>query len=184
MTGCGRRPSANEWLQIVCWSAGWRGWQISPDRNECAPDLYEAEQRGAREPCRPVGALRQCAARARGDESASGGSFQIVEGRVTNVGRSDGRVFIDFGSDGQRSLFRRDRAGRPPRLPRLRSGRACRRSTSASAASCRTIGGRPQIALSNPSQIEVLATERKRPGFAAPGFLQPIEDRVFFTRPS
>ena len=85
-----------EWFQVLLLERGLARVAISPDRNECAPDLYEAEQRGRAE---HAGLWALSAARRAPPEAmkdASGGSFQIVDGWVTNVGRSDGRVLHRF----------------------------------------------------------------------------------------
>jgi micrococcal nuclease len=143
------------WFQTALLERGLARVAISPDRNECAPDLYEAEAR-ARAQHAGLWALAGSAPRApEAMKSVSTGSFQIVEGWVTNVGRSDGRVFIDFGSDGQhifsaviqpedRRTFRGfDLDGLETRHIRIRG-------------TVQDWRGRPQIELSNPSQIEVL----------------------------
>ena len=90
------------WFQTALLERGLARVAISPDRNECAPDLYEAEQRAQ---TRRAGlwALSTSALRVpEAMKNTATGSFQIVQGWVTHVGHSDGRVFIDFGSDGQR----------------------------------------------------------------------------------
>jgi hypothetical protein len=81
------------------------------------------------------------------------GTFQLVEGRVSNVGQADGRLFIDFGSKRilsaviapqDRRAFRDfDLDGLPARRIRIRG-------------IVQDYRGRPEIALSNPFQIEVL----------------------------
>ena len=86
---------------------------------------------------------------------ASAGSFQIVEGQVANVGRNNGIVFIDFGGNGRRVFsaviqpedrhaFRGfDLEGLAARRIRIRG-------------IVEVYRGQNQIALSNPSQIEIL----------------------------
>ena len=85
------------------------------------------------------------------------GSFQLVEGKVANVGVHDGRAFLDFQDDYRqgfsatvapedRKAFRNagfaleDLAGRHVRLRGV----------------IEEFGGRSEIALSNPYQIEIL----------------------------
>ena len=85
------------------------------------------------------------------------GSFELVEGKVANVGIHDGRAFLDFRDDYRqgfsatvapedRKAFRNagfaleDLAGRHVRLRGV----------------IEEFGGRPEIALSNPYQIEIL----------------------------
>jgi micrococcal nuclease len=146
------------WFQAALLEKGLARVAISPDRNECAPDLYEAEQ-DAR--AKHAGLWASAANAPRAPEAmpqamkgASNG-FQIVDGWVTRVGKSDGRVFIDFGSDGRqvfsavieaedRRAFRGfDLDGLEAHHIRIRGMVQDQR-------------GRPQIELSNPSQIEVL----------------------------
>jgi micrococcal nuclease len=145
---------SGNWLQIALLEQGLARAAISPDRNECAPDLYEAEQRG-RERHAGLWALSASAPRAPEEMKNTGGSFQIVDGRVTNIGQNGGRVFIDFGSNGQhvfsaviqpedRRAFRDfDLKGLETHHIRIRG-------------LVQDYRGQPQIALSNPAQIEIL----------------------------
>ena len=83
------------------------------------------------------------------------GSFQIVEGLVSHIGRADGRTFLDFGGQGRwsfsvliapgdRHAFRDfDLDGLAGRHVRVRG-------------MVQDYRGRPEIALSNPFQIELL----------------------------
>jgi micrococcal nuclease len=143
-----------QWLQAALLEQGLARVAITPDRTECAPDLYEAETR-ARQRHAGIWALGAYQARAPEAMKGTAGSFQLVDGWVTNVGQADGRLFIDFGSNGQRSFsaiiagddrraFRDfDMDGLIARHIRIRG-------------TVQDYRGRPQIALSNPSQIEVL----------------------------
>ena len=75
--------------------------------------------------------------------------------RVTNVARNDGRVFIDFSSNGQRAfsavIQQEDRrAFRDFDLEGLEAHHVRIRGI------VQNWRGQPQIALSNPAQIEVL----------------------------
>ena len=73
--------------------------EIAPDREECAPDLYEAEAR-ARGALLGLWALPQYAVRQAGSLTGNlAGSFQLVEGKVANVGVHDGRAVLDFRDD-------------------------------------------------------------------------------------
>ena len=143
-----------QWLQTALLEQGLARVAISPDRSECAPDLYEAEAR-ARDKHAGIWALDSYQARAPDAVKAAAGSFQLVDGWVTNVGRADGRIFIDFGSNGRqqfsaviasddRRAFRDfDLDGLPTHHIRVRG-------------IVQTYRGRPEIALSNPAQIEIL----------------------------
>jgi micrococcal nuclease len=145
------------WLQMALLERGLARVEIAPDREECAPDLYEAEAR-ARGASLGLWALPQYAVKAAATLSPGlAGSFQLVEGKVANVGVHDGRAFLDFRDDYRqgfsatvapedRKAFRNagfaleDLAGRHVRLRGV----------------IEEFGGRPEIALSNPYQIEIL----------------------------
>ena len=172
--------SGGAWLQAALLEKGLARVAISPDRNECAPDLYDAEGR-ARERQAGLWALSANAPRRaeamsapprRRREIASApeaprraeavsapetpaGSFQLVEGWVTHVAQADGRTFIDFGSNGRQSfsaIIQPDdrRAFRGFDLEGLEAHRIRIRGI------VQDYRGRPEIALSNPAQIEVL----------------------------
>jgi micrococcal nuclease len=143
-----------DWLQTALLEQGLARVQIAPDRNECSPELYAAE---ARARARHVGLWAQAGFAPRKPQEMKGttGSFQVVEGWVTNVGSGAGRVFIDFSSDWQRGFsaviapedrraFRGyDLEGLHARHVRIRG-------------MVQDFRGRPEIALSNPAQIEIL----------------------------
>jgi hypothetical protein len=146
-----------EWLQRVLLERGLARVMIAPDRTACAAELYAAEAR-ARDARRGLWALPAYRIRVADAALADDiGSFQIVEGVVANVGRGDGRSFIDFSMDWRngfsavvagedRKTFRRegfDLAGLRGRRIRLRG-------------MVRSEQGRPQIVLANPAQIELL----------------------------
>jgi len=145
------------WLQVALLGRGLARVEIAPDREECAPDFYEAEAKG-RAASLGLWALPQYAVKQAAMLSPGlAGSFQLVEGRVANVGVHDGRAFLDFRNDYRqrfsatvapedRKAFRNagfaleDLAGRHVRLRGV----------------IEEFGGRPEIALSNPYQIEIL----------------------------
>lgn len=143
------------WFQIGMLELGLARVAISPDRNECAPDLYEAEQRG-REKHAGLWALPH--SQPRRPEAMTGsdtGSFQVVEGRVSGVGHNGGRVFIDFGAGGTRVFSaviqpEDHRAFRDYDLDGLEAHHIRIRGM------VEAWRGQPQIALSNPAQIEVI----------------------------
>ena len=149
------RQNQNGWMQVTLLEEGLARVQIAPDRNECSPDLYEAEGR-ARAHHAGLWASTSYVPRAPQQmQSAPTGSFQVVDGWVTNVGGSGGRIFIDFSSDWQkgfsaviapedRRAFRNfDLDGLTAKHVRIRG-------------MVQDFRGRPEILLSNPSQIEVL----------------------------
>jgi endonuclease YncB( thermonuclease family) len=149
-----RQSNKTTWFQVALLEQGLARVAISPDRDECAPDLYEAEQRG-REKHAGIWALSANAPRAPEAMNGTGGSFQIVDGRVTNIGQNGGRMFIDFGSNGQRDFSAviqpEDRhAFRDFDFEGLEAHRVRIRGL------VQEYRGRPQIALSNPAQIEVV----------------------------
>ena len=137
------------WIQIALLEQGLARVQISSDRQECAPDLYEAEAR-ARAKGAGLWALERYRVRMPEQLKGTAGSFQLVEGVAGNIGRTDGRTFIDFGgfsvviAAGDRRAFRDfdfdELSGRHIRVRGI----------------VQDHGGRPEIALSNPEQIELL----------------------------
>ena len=141
-----------QWLQAALLEQGLARVAIAPDRDECAPDLYEAEDR-ARTRRAGIWALAAYRVRAPQEMKGTAGTFQLVDGRVSNVGQADGRLFIDFGD---RRLFSAviapedRRAFRDFDLDGLTAHRVRIRGI------VQDYRGRPEIALSNPAQIEVL----------------------------
>ena len=142
------------WLQTALLEQGLARVMIAPDRSECAPDLLEAE---ARARTRKAGIWSLTDYRVRTPRTLAGatGSFQLVEGEVSNIGHADGRTFIDFGS-GNRRIFSavigsQDRhAFRDFDFDEL-SGRHVRVR-----GIVQDYRGRPEIGLSSPYQIEAL----------------------------
>ena len=142
------------WLQIALLEQGLARVAISPDRSECAPELYEAEAR-ARARRAGIWAITAYAPRSSQAMQGTAGSFQVVEGWVTNVGNRDGRVSIDFGNDWNRGfsavIATEDRrAFRGYELGSLIARHVRIRGM------VQNVRGRPEIALANPSQIELL----------------------------
>jgi endonuclease YncB( thermonuclease family) len=145
------------WFQTALLEQGLAQVQIAPDRNECAPDLYEAESR-ARARHAGLWAASGSAPRPPQDVQAPAvGNFQLVEGWVTNVGAGGGRVFIDFGNgtdrggsfsaviapEDRRAFRDFDLGGLQDKHIRIRG-------------MVQSYRGHLEIALSNPAQIELL----------------------------
>ena len=142
------------WLQGDLLRTGLAQVQIAPDRGECAPDLYDAEGEGR---ATHAGLWADAAYAVREPGAANDvGTFEIVEGKLTEVTRQDGRLILDFDS-GRRGFsasvapedMRPFRDFDPP-LDFLVGKRLRVRGT------VEERDGHPDIALSNPSQIEVL----------------------------
>jgi hypothetical protein len=140
------------WLQAALLEQGLARVQIAPDRSECAPDLYEVES-SARARKAGIWASPAYAVRTPQNLKGASGTFQLVEGLVSNIGRADGRTFIDFGDrrsfavmigSESRHAFRDfdfdELSGRRIRVRGI----------------VQDYRGRPEIVLSNPFQIEVL----------------------------
>ena len=143
------------WLQQALLEQGLARVAIVSDREECAADLYrfEAVARAARR-----GIWANAAYRVRGnrdDWRSDVGSFQLIEGRVSRVVDRDGRLLLDFGTDGRSGLLAvvagEDRRNFRRTDPVSLEGRTVRvRGV------VQDMGGRPQVSLSNPAQIEIL----------------------------
>lgn len=144
------------WLQTELLARGLARVSVAPDRQECAPDFYEAEA-SARLAGRGLWALPGFAVRDALSLSAPAGSFQVVAGRVIAVARNDGRVFLDFRTDyrkgfsatiapADRNLF----GLMEPPLEELVGHRIRLRGI------VEDFDGRLEMALSSPAQIEVL----------------------------
>lgn len=145
------------WLAVALLEQGLARVEIAPDRDECAPDLYEAEAK-ARASYSGLWALPRYAVQdALALSPTLAGRFEVVEGQVENVGVHEGRAFLDFQEDYRRGFsafiapedrkaFRKlgfaleDLVGRRIRLRGV----------------VQNFEGRPEIALSNPYQIEIL----------------------------
>jgi endonuclease YncB( thermonuclease family) len=89
--------SDGQWLQIAL-KSGMARVDISPDRTECAAELYAAET-AAR--AANLGLWSQAAYRVRAPEALGGdtGTFQIVQGQVLTADVKEGRAHIDFGAN-------------------------------------------------------------------------------------
>ena len=146
----------NVWLQTELLRRGLARVSVAPDRQECSPDLYEAEAQ-ARAARRGLWGLPEFAILKAEGFAAPPGSFQIAEGEVLNVAGRDGRVFLDFAADYRKGLSvtiapEDHKAFRDsdPALEDLVGRRIRVRGT------VEYFNGRPEIALSNPRQIEVV----------------------------
>ena len=143
------------WLQIALLEQGLARVAISPDRDECSPELYEAEAK-ARAKRAGIWAITSYAPRSpQAMRGAPAGTFQVVEGWVTNVGSRDGRITIDFRNDWTRGFSAVIAAGdrrafRGYDLESLHARHVRIRGL------VQNVRGRPEIALSNPAQIELL----------------------------
>lgn len=145
------------WLQQAMLERGLARVSIAPDREECAAELYrfETEARRGR-----VGLWANTAYRVRGnrdDWRPDIGSFQLIEGRISRVQERDGRLVLDFGTDGKSGLLAmvtsEDRRGfiRGGFDPVMLEGRNVRvRGV------VQNVGGRPQIGIASRAQIEIL----------------------------
>jgi hypothetical protein len=143
------------WLQAELLRRGLARVEPAPDRQECVPEFYKAEQE-AREAKKglwsfPALAIRRADAVPVSDK----GTFQIVEGIVVNGARRDGRIFLDFSQDYRRGFsaivapedaqfFRRFK-------PESLAGRKLRLRGMIEA-----YDGKAEILLSNPAEIEFI----------------------------
>ena len=144
------------WLQTELLGHGLARVSVAPDRQECTPDFYEAEG-AARTSRQGVWALPAFAVRDVLSLSVPAGSFQLVAGRILNVASHDGRVFLDFNLDYRKGFSatiapadRKTFRDAEPSLEDMVGHQARLRGI------VENFGGRLEMALSNPRQIEIL----------------------------
>jgi hypothetical protein len=147
----------DEWLQTALLRRGLARVDLAPDRGECASELYAAEREGRAARAGlwalPGYAIRTPASVGSGDN----GAFEIIEGRVVDAEVRDGRAFLDFGAD-----YRHDFTATisPDDMKTFRAGHADPRDWQGKNVRVRGIvelyGGRPEIELSSPLQVETV----------------------------
>ena len=148
-----------QWLQRALLEQGLARVATSPDRGECATELYSFEA-SARQAGR--GLWAQPAYRIRTDRDdwhPDIGTFQLIEGKVGRVTVRDGATILDLGSDGRSglavSIAGGDRRGfRDLGTASLQGRRLRVRGI------VQDSNGRPMIALSSPVQIEMLDSQK------------------------
>ncbi|HEX2761468.1 MAG TPA: hypothetical protein VHM27_13180 [Rhizomicrobium sp.] len=139
------------WLQISLLEKGLALVALSPDRDECFPELYEAEMwaRSGR-----TGLWADSTYQPRSPQAGKlMAGFQLIEGQVANVGLRDGRTIVSFdGGRGVSAVIAAEdrRAFRDFDLEGLETRRIRVRGVVQGARNG------PEIALSNPAQIELL----------------------------
>jgi endonuclease YncB( thermonuclease family) len=146
---------SDQWLQRLLLDQGLARVAISPDRSECASQLYGFEA-AARQAGRGLWANPAYRVRTdRDDWRPDLGTFQVIEGKVGRVIRREGATMLDFGTDGRSGLLVRldggDRRGfRAIDLDSLTGKRLRVRGM------VQDSNGRPMIAIANAAQIETL----------------------------
>ena len=86
------------WIQRQLLREGLARVDIASDRSECAEELYAAEIE-ARARKAGLWSHSAYALRTMNNVGNASGTFQIVEGRVTNVSVRDGKAYVNFGAD-------------------------------------------------------------------------------------
>ncbi|MDE1939475.1 MAG: thermonuclease family protein [Alphaproteobacteria bacterium] len=86
------------WLQLALLKRGLARVDLTPDRGECANELYTAE---AQARAAHLGIWSAPAYAIRTPDALKGdvGTFQIVQGKVLNADVRDGRAYLNFGAD-------------------------------------------------------------------------------------
>ena len=128
---------------------------LGPDRSECAAEFYGAEKQ-ARDSGAGLWAFAALSVRKPGSLTAADeGSFQVVEGKVTDAANRDGRVVLDFSSDARRgfsaTIAPEDRKTFRNVKPPVE---ALAGHTIRVRGMVEEYGGRPEIEISSPAQIE------------------------------
>lgn len=153
------------WLQTALLEQGLAQVDLAADRGECADQLHAAEARGRAAHAgiwsapkdAPAGSSAPPHVQVLGPQQMRGkeGTFQVMEGWVTGVGRSGARTFIDFGNDWRQGFSATIAPEDKARFKGLDlDGLAARRVRIRGIV--QSYRGRPQIALSSPAQIEIL----------------------------
>ncbi len=145
------------WLQEELLREGWVRVYTFPDNRQFAPELLKVEQE-ARAAHRGIWADPIYAVRSPDPETLTKdiGTFQIVEGRVTNTAKVKGRVYLNFGED-----FRTDFTTTipPDVLPMFTKAKinplSLKDKTIRVHGYVRSYNG-PVIDISHPEQIEIL----------------------------
>jgi hypothetical protein len=145
----------DRWLQLALLKNGLSRVDISPDRTECAAELYAAEG-SAR--AASIGLWSEAVYGVRTPDALGGdtGTFQIVQGRVLTADVKSGRAYLDFGADWKTDFtvtvapedmanFRRDGID-----PRDYAGKTIRVR-----GIVQQFNG-PEIEIANPKQIEIV----------------------------
>jgi endonuclease YncB( thermonuclease family) len=89
----------NGWLQVAMLERGLARVFITPERPECADELFAAERKARGE---GNGIWSSSAYAVRTPETLSKrdtGTFQIVQGKVVSAAVKGGRAYLDFGAD-------------------------------------------------------------------------------------
>jgi micrococcal nuclease len=147
----------DNWLQIELLKRGLARVELAPDRSECAAEFYAAEKQARASSAGlwafPALSVRNANALNASDE----GSFQVVEGKVVDAADHDGRVFLDFSSDYRRGF---SATIAPEDHKAFRSVKPAVEELAGHTIRLRGMvedyGGRPEIAISSPVQIEFI----------------------------
>ena len=91
------------WLQSELLKRGLARVSISPDRTECAAELYAIEET-ARRARVGLWSIDAYAVRSPDDLWRDIGTFQIVEGKVLQATVRNGRAYLNFGADWRRDF--------------------------------------------------------------------------------
>jgi micrococcal nuclease len=143
------------WIQVELLKRGLARVNISPDRVECADELYAAESQ-ARAARAGIWSLSAYAIRSAENVMPDLGTFQIVEGKVLSAEVRDGRAWLDFGT-GLRGGFAGVISSDDLRTYRIMGvdPRGYEGKTVRVRGIVQNLSG-PAIAIANPIQVEVI----------------------------
>jgi len=149
------------WLQVALLRKGLARVFIAPDRDECVAELFAAE-RDARAHDAGIWSQLGYEIRNAGDVPRGDlGTFQIVQGKVTNAEIRGGRAYINFGAD-WKTDFTASIA--PEDLKTFRAAGTDPRAYSGKILRVRGIVEYlkgPEIEVPTPSDIEIVSDEAK-----------------------
>ena len=151
----GQLFAGGAWVQLELVRRGLSRVALAPDRTECADELYAAEAQ-ARTARAGLWSAPAYAVRTPDSVGRDVGTFQIVQGRVTNADLKNGRAYLNFGADWRRDFTVTIEPEDMPNFRRLGvDPRAYAGQTIRVRGMVQSLNG-PEIELANPQGVEII----------------------------